>query len=260
MNLLSYFPELTNAQMQMFSEYVTGWSSFLNQRCMRCSKADSATHSCAAGAPPPGSPLSPTYGTLQRIKIHLLLIWRAYIQYLSLGCARAGISNARHSSAALKKDRGQEDKRPEDRGLPHGAVAAAQRRFCRLGVASHFFALWPGQSYFIQQAGEPLRRDTVDWSGRESMVGERLDHVWRTWANTNATLAPTRHWPACEARTRRWDHQRVRIGDDWTFPSPLRRLEAQCVTAGTTGGDEIWESRSLSLHQASDPVSCNRSR
>jgi len=75
---------------------------------MRCSKADSATHSCAAGAPPPGSPLSPTYGTLQRIKIHLLLIWRAYIQYLSLSCARAGISNVRHSSAALKRT---EDKR-----------------------------------------------------------------------------------------------------------------------------------------------------
>lgn len=112
------------------------------------------------------------------LKIHMLFNWRADIQCVSPSCAHAGISNACMTGGPPQL------KRTEDSGFPHRAVAAAQRHFCQLGVASNF-ASWPRQLYFIQQAQDPHKRRKV---GRPFSENSSVMRAW--WASITASFFP----------------------------------------------------------------------
>lgn len=81
--------------------------------------------------------LSPTYGTMQRIKnSYAFHLESRHPVSVSPSCARAGMPNA------CLTGRPPQLQRTEDSGFPHRADAAAQRHFCLSGAASNF-TLWP---------------------------------------------------------------------------------------------------------------------
>lgn len=123
--------------------------------------------------------LSPTCWTMQSIKnSYAFQLESRHSVWVSPSCAHAGISNACRTGSPPQL------KRTEDSGFPHRAVAAAQRHFCQLGVASNF-ASWPRQLYFIQQAQDPRRRRKVS---RPFSENSSVMRAW--WASITASFFP----------------------------------------------------------------------
>lgn len=116
---------------------------------------------------------------MQCIKIHMLFIWRADAQYLSLPVVPVMESQTLAWLVVLHP---RASPTPKDSGFPHSAVSEVQRHFCFLGIASHFFALWLVwlDSHILFNSPETLSDDTksathkyVKSSGHESTVGEQ---------------------------------------------------------------------------------------
>lgn len=118
---------------------------------------------------------------------------------VSPSCARTGISNACLSGHPPQLQR------TEDRGFPHRAVAAAQRHFCCLGVASNF-ALWLDNHILFNRL-ETLSDDTksathsqwIVWSwehggraSRQSCPSKEYEPILTAHSNKQVTFNTNR--------------------------------------------------------------------
>lgn len=151
------------------------------------------TFSCSLGGP---LRVSPTYGTMQCIKIHKLFIWRADAS----SRARTGIPNAcrtgRPTPPILSSSKGQRTvafltwPSPQHRDTFVYSEIASKFLFCIVAdLARHAYFIQRLQDHFRQQSATVNSSDMRAWRARiRATSSPRLaPSSWTLWANMSCT-------------------------------------------------------------------------